>query len=104
MHNISCFFAYDLIWVLVLIPLEKKNMTLTDFDAATVATLDPKQTRCSCKKSVLLPPHPRVHCPKCHSSYTGRALHYPAFCAHCGFNLRYWRERNAIPELEVALP
>ena len=69
--------------------------------AAADATLDPAHTRCSCKKSVLLPPHPRVHCPKCHASYTARTLHYPAFCAHCGFNLRFWRQRNAIPELEL---
>ena len=25
----------------------------------------------------------------------------PAFCAHCNFNLRAWRERNSIPDLNA---
>ncbi len=83
-------------------------MSLVDFTAENAAselvTLDPTRTRCTCKKCAMLPPLPKVHCVKCHDSYTARTRGYPAFCAHCGYNLRGWRARNGIPEAEILLP
>jgi hypothetical protein len=76
-------------------------MPLADFNAAEQATLNPTQTRCNCGKSAVLPRHPTIHCPKCHRSYQARTLHYPVHCAGCDFNLRIWRQRNGIPELDV---
>lgn len=69
------------------------------YDPSTEVTLDPTRARCSCRKSVVLPGMPVIHCPKCHDSYTARRLTYPVFCAKCGFNLKNWRLRNGIPEL-----
>lgn len=65
------------------------------------ATGDPRETKCDCGLSMVLPKHPLVHCPKCHDSYMSRSLKRPAFCAHCNFNLRTWRLRNNIPDLNV---
>lgn len=80
-------------------------MANTDIDATEHVSLDPTRTRCTCKKSVLMPAHPYVHCPKCHRTYKSRSLHYPAFCpAPCGFNLRAWRARNGIEEIVPPLP
>ena len=79
-------------------------MPTTPFEADEKVTLDPAHTRCTCKRSVLLPAPPLVHCPKCHRTYTARTLHYPVECARCGFRLFNWRRRNGIPELEVPLP
>lgn len=79
-------------------------MALTDFDATEKVTLDPERTRCACRKSVLLPALPHVHCPSCHATYRARNLGRPAFCAHCGFNLRAWRARNGIEEVAVPMP
>jgi Zn finger protein HypA/HybF involved in hydrogenase expression len=81
------------------------NVDFTNQDAAVeLVTLDPTRTRCTCRKSVLLPAIPTIHCPKCHDTYTSRTLGYPAVCAHCGFRLRAWRKRNNIPEIDVPLP
>ena len=76
-------------------------MSLTDVDTATDVVLDPTRLRCRCGKSVVLPPHPTIHCPKCHRTYQARSLDYPAHCAGCDYNLRVWRQRNSIPELDV---
>jgi len=43
-------------------------MPVTDFSAEEDTRLDPSRTRCTCKKSVLLPAHPVQHCPKCHKT------------------------------------
>lgn len=64
-------------------------------------TGDPRTTKCDCGTSYVLPKHPAVHCPKCHGTYTSRKLQRPARCAMCSFNLRQWRLRNAIPDLNV---
>lgn len=79
-------------------------MTNTTIEASERAVLDPAHTLCTCRKSVLLPDHPTIHCPKCHGTYTGRKLEYPVECARCGFSLITWRRRNAIPELAPPLP
>ncbi len=65
------------------------------------STGDPRTTACDCGTSLILPKHPGVHCPKCHASYRSKSLQRPAFCAHCNFNLRAWRLRNNIPDLNV---
>ena len=64
-------------------------------------TGDPRTTQCDCGTSMILPKHPVTHCPKCHTTYRARGLKRPAKCAHCSFNLRAWRERNAIPDLNA---
>jgi len=79
-------------------------MALTDFNAEEEVKLNPSQTRCTCKRSVVLPAHPRVHCPRCHHSYRARGLGYPVYCPACGFNLKAWRQRNGIEELQPPLP
>jgi hypothetical protein len=65
------------------------------------STGDPRTTACDCGTSLILPKHPGVHCPKCHANYRSKSLQRPAFCAHCNFNLRAWRLRNNIPDLNV---
>ncbi len=62
---------------------------------------DPRTTTCNCGQCVVLPPHPLVHCPKNHCHYVSRSLQRPAFCARCGYDLRAWRLRNNIPELNI---
>jgi hypothetical protein len=62
---------------------------------------DPRTTQCDCGTSMILPKHPTTHCPKCHGSYTSRSLKRPAYCALCHYNLRAWRLRNNIPDLNV---
>lgn len=79
-------------------------MPLIDYADATEVVLDPARTRCSCKRSVLLPAHPQTHCPKCHKNWRARSLHYPVECPACGFRLVSWRRRNGIPELNVLFP
>jgi DNA-directed RNA polymerase subunit RPC12/RpoP len=79
-------------------------MPLTDFSLAEQAVLEPERTRCGCKRSAILPAHPKTHCPKCHKTWTARTLHYPVECPACGFRLISWRRRNAIPELFVPYP
>ena len=78
------------------------SMAVQDYNVdVTKSTADPRTTLCDCKTSMVLPPHPRVHCPKCHASYTARGLQRPAYCAHCKFSLRNWRLRNNVPALNV---
>jgi DNA-directed RNA polymerase subunit RPC12/RpoP len=79
-------------------------MANTTIEASDRAVLDPERTLCTCRKSVLMPAHPTVHCPKCHATYTARTLHYPVECSRCGFRLITWRRRNAIPEIQPPLP
>ena len=74
-------------------------MAITDYLAEQTLTLNPTQTRCHCGKSVVLPRHPTIHCPRCHRTYQARTLHYPVNCPACDFNLRVWRQRNGIQEL-----
>jgi len=70
-----------------------------------IVVRDPARTRCRCTKSVILPSHPTIHCPKCHRTYTARRLSYPTYCPRpCGFNMKKWRARNGIPEIVPALP
>jgi hypothetical protein len=76
-------------------------MAITDYLAEQTLTLNPTQTRCHCGKSVVLPRHPTIHCPRCHRTYQARTLHYPVNCPACDFNLRVWRQRNGIQELDV---
>ena len=77
-------------------------MPVRDYNVEPMkVTGDPRTTMCDCGTSLILPPHPLVHCPKNHCSYTCRSLQRPAFCAHCNFNLRKWRLENHIPNLNV---
>ena len=77
-------------------------MPVRDYNVEPMkVTSDPRTTMCDCGTSLILPPHPLVHCPKNHCSYTSRSLQRPAFCAHCNFNLRKWRLENHIPNLNV---
>jgi hypothetical protein len=76
-------------------------MTLTPADIADTAFVDPARTKCACGRSAVLPKLPSIHCVKCHDTYISRTLGYPAYCAHCGYNLRSWRVRNNIPEPEI---
>ena len=82
----------------------EKIVPIADFAAAEYVALDPTRTRCTCRKSVLLPPHPGCHCPKCHHHWTARSLHYPVECPRCGFRLLAWRRRSGIPEIDAPLP
>jgi Zn finger protein HypA/HybF involved in hydrogenase expression len=76
-------------------------MAITDYLAEQTVTLNPTQTRCHCGKSMVLPKHPTIHCPRCHRTYQARTLHYPVNCPACDYNLRVWRQRNGIEELDV---
>ena len=77
-------------------------MPVRDYNVEPMkVTGDPRTTMCDCGTSLILPPHPLVHCPKNHCSYTSRSLQRPAFCAHCNFNLRKWSLENHIPNLNV---
>jgi hypothetical protein len=72
--------------------------------AQEFVAMDPAHTLCSCRKSVILPPHPTIHCVKCHRTYIARGLTYPYYCPRpCGFNFKKWRDRNGIPEIVPAL-
>jgi hypothetical protein len=95
--------AYNNAYVLIRFPKGEKYMALEDIASEELVTLRPDRLRCSCHKSRILPALPEVHCPKCHSTYTARVLGYPAYCARCGFNLRAWRNRNNIPEIDVPM-
>jgi len=78
------------------------SMPSHDYNVDPVkSTGDPRTTMCDCNTCLILPKHPNVHCPKCHASYRSKSLQRPAFCAHCNFNLRAWRLRNNIPDLNV---
>jgi len=57
---------------------------------------------CECGRSVVLPNHPAVHCPKCHDTFDTKLRVWPARCAHCNFNLRKWRNKNGIPQILLA--
>lgn len=77
-------------------------MAVQDYNVAPGKdTGDPRTTKCDCGTSMILPKHPDVHCIRCHTNYVSKSLQRPAFCAHCGFNLRAWRRRNYIADLNV---
>jgi len=78
------------------------SMASHDYNVDPVKqTGDPRSQQCDCGTSVVLPKHPIVHCPKCHATYRARSLQRPAYCAHCNYHLRLWRQRNAIPDLNT---
>jgi ribosomal protein S27AE len=60
---------------------------------------DPRTDLCDCGKSVVLPAHPLIHCPRCHCTYIARGLNRPGICARCNYNLFAFRQRNGMPEL-----
>ena len=78
-------------------------MPLEENEFEKLVHLTPRNVRCSCKTSPLIPPVPLIHCPKCHVTYTARLNHYPARCGPCGFNLRRFRLLNGISDTPVLL-
>jgi len=77
-------------------------MPARDYNVEPVRTTgDPRTTTCDCGTSLILPKHRPPTAPNAHASYTSRSLQRPAYCAHCNFNLRKWRQRNNIPDLNV---
>ena len=82
-------------------PVENNILEPGQMMTSLPVPIDPSRHRCHCNKSVILPRHPKIHCPKCHATYTARTLDYPVHCARCNYNLYRWRQRNAIEELDV---